>query len=121
MQPVFVIVEAEPVVLQDLTEILSLSADGAEVAGFCAVTDAADWLDHAGRVDLLFLGTLDVAEAGPVIAQRAEDAGGRVVLVGERTRSLSGAAAPIFLETPFTNASVTEFIARWRGPPGRSA
>lgn len=121
MQPVFVIVEAEPIVLQDLTEILSLSADGAEVAGFRAVTDAVDWLNRAGRVDLLFLGTLDVAEAGPVIVERAQGAGGRVVLVGEPTGAMPWAAEPMLLPTPFTNASVAAFIAQWRPSDGRGA
>ena len=121
MQPVFVVVEADPIVLQDLTEILSLSAGEAEVAGFCAVSEAAQWLDRTGHVDLVFLGTLDAPEGGPDVAQGARGKGGLVVLVGERTRTLPGLAAPAILETPFTNASVAEFMAGWRNSPAQGA
>lgn len=121
MQPVFIVVEADPIVLQDLTEILTLSGEGVEVAGFTALSEAADWLDRAGRVDLVFLGTLDTPEVGPTIARGAEGKGARIVLVGERTRTLPGLAAPVILETPFTNASVTEFVSGWRNPQAQGA
>ncbi|RMA43086.1 response regulator [Rhodophyticola porphyridii] len=114
MSPVFLVIEADPFVRQDLSEILQMSAEGARVLCAEALEDARGLMAEIAQVDLVFFGTPAAPVGVADLVEQVRNLGGTPVFIGGPETPSATERMALFLSSPFTNTSVAELVADWQ-------
>lgn len=113
--PTLVVIEADPFVRQDLSEILALTRGGARVLCVAPGAEASGLLETSKAPDLVFIGDVGATGARARLVRLVEAAGGTSVLIGVGAAGEGLGPSSLVLEAPFTNTSVQAFVAQWLG------
>ncbi len=114
MLPTFVVIEAEPIIRQDLAEILATCTDGALVVDFATAAEALAWFDQAPAADLVFIGYLLDAANRDRLLNLVTARGAIPVYVGSTPKVGEAEGRAMMLDVPFTNSSVPALVQQWQ-------